>query len=77
MTHRVRSGLSRPIWVGKCQKQKVSELVCLVGKSLVRLVGVLWTALEPPIGHMEQKLKNPTIDLTIIYLPIQPFKGSL
>ena len=69
-------GPSRPIWVGKCQKQKVSS-AGLVGKSLVRPVGVLWTTLGPPIGHMEQKSKNPTIITIIIYIPIQPFKGSL
>ena len=73
---RARSGPSRPIWVGKCQKQKVSELACLVGKSLVRPVGVLWTALEPPIGHVEQKSKNRTNDLIIIYISLlAPLRG--
>ena len=76
-TDRVRSGPSRPTWNGKCQKQKVSESVGLVGKSLVRPVGVLWTTLGPPIGHMEQKSKNHTIITIIIYFPIQPFKGSI
>ena len=55
----------RPIRAGTDEKQKVSELACLAGNSLVRPVGVLWDALEPPIGHMEQKSKTPTINLII------------
>ena len=50
-------------FVGKCQKQKVSESAGLVGKSLVRPVGVRWTALGPPIRHMEQTSKTRTINL--------------
>ena len=76
-TGRVLSGPSRPICVGNCQKPKVSESAGLVGKSLVRPVGVLWTTLGPPIGHMEQQSKNPTIITNIMHFPIQPFKGSL
>ena len=50
-TDRVRSGPRRPIWPRKGQKEKVSEAACLVGKSLVRPVVVLWAALELLIGH--------------------------
>ena len=46
----------------KCRKQKVSELVCLVGKTLVEYVGALCTTQRLPIAHMEQKSENPTIN---------------
>ena len=40
------------------------------GQSLVGPLGVLCSALGPPIGHMDAKSENRTIKLMIIYFPV-------
>ena len=63
-----------------CQNKSKTESLRIGlpgGQSLVRPLGVLWSALGPPIGHMDAKSENRTIKLILIYFPVHFITGSL